>query len=1114
MKQNPTNANRIVTRKRQTTSKDIAIIGLSGKYPMAEDVEIYWNNLKSGKDSIREIPVERWSIDAYEGQSYCKWGGFVDDVDKFDPLFFNISPKEAEVIDPQERLFLETAYLTLEDAGYTGFYPRTKKKKVKPNRVGVFVGVTTAGYSLLGSAYSLPWSIPNRVSYTFNFQGPSMPVDTACSSSLTAIHLACESIIRNECELALAGGVNLYLHPQKYVSMCTIGMPSPDGVCRSFGEGANGLVPGEGVGAILLKPLDQALAENDKIYAVIKGSSINSGGKTSGYTVPNPNAQSALILDSLQKAQIDPRTISYLEAHGTGTSLGDPVEIRGLNMAFRQHTRDRQFCALGSVKSNIGHAESAAGIAGITKILLQLKHKWLVPTLHAEKPNPAIDFESSPFYLQIKGGEWNPLTLEIDGNTKQVPRRAAISSFGAGGANAHLIIEEFDQMDSQARKDDSQAHIIVLSARNKEQLQIYTQKMEAFLERSSPENPARFIEEIAFTLQVGREAMEERLAAIVSDLSELKETLSNYRMKQFDSTNLFHGSLQNTNENPLNLIDGEAGEAYFYSIIEKRDLAKLAKFWVSGAEIDWRLMYGQRFPRMIFIPGYPFKKKRYWISELSLFDSVLKHEFPAPDFHSQTEGYAELERLCSLMLLQQFQNLGVFRKASESYKKGDLKKKLKLIPAFDRLLDALLLILRNNGWIDLQDQNLTSSKALEENGLKKELLQIHKKKQDLMARFSELKPAMKLLDTCFERYQEILQGRVAVTDVLFPNSSMELVEDVYRGSNFTRYFNKMVAQSVEMYCKAVSRKQEKISILEIGAGTGGTSKSVCPAIVPFAENLRYVYSDISSAFLLHGEKTLAGKYRFLEFSILDIEKAPNLDTMPVQGFDLIIAANVLHATKRIQNTIRNVRSLLKPGGWLVLSEVTAVQNWATLTFGLLDGWWLFDDDQARIQGSPLLTTKMWQHALKTAGFSKAAGLYHPGSEEKIFQNVIIAENSYATGMACQKPKKKAIKSKSVPEIKSFDGIRNNREIRSKIGEILSETLALDENELNEEKSFSEYGIDSIIGGELIKKINDYFDISLKSTILYDYSSLSTLSAFISDQFGSEIVINKQKTETP
>ncbi|WP_315823391.1 type I polyketide synthase [Paraflavitalea speifideaquila] len=456
--QPPVKTNKPITKSAVLSSSDsIAIIGISGRYPQASNLDEYWDNLRAGKDCITEIPADRWAVDGFFhadseqaaslGKSYGKWGGFINDFAGFDARFFNISPKEARGTDPQARLFLETCWQVLEDAGYT----RATLKKLYQGNVGVYAGVTRTGFSCYGDelmkhgqyVINATSAIANRVSYFFNLKGPSVPVDTMCSSSLTSIHYAVESLLKGECAMALAGGVNLLLHPSDYVLLSANNFLSADGRCRSFGVGGTGYVPGEGVGAVLLKPLSRAISDKDHIYAVIKGSSINHGGKTNGYTVPNPVAQGDLIRQALDKAQVNARMISYVEAHGTGTMLGDPIEIAGLTQAFSTDTSDTQYCAIGSAKSNIGHLEAAAGIAGITKIILQMKHGQLAPSLHAASLNPNIQFDRSPFVVQQSLSAWQRPVTTINGTRKEWPRMAGISSFGAGGSNAHMILEEF-----------------------------------------------------------------------------------------------------------------------------------------------------------------------------------------------------------------------------------------------------------------------------------------------------------------------------------------------------------------------------------------------------------------------------------------------------------------------------------------------------------------------------------------------------------------------------------------------------------------------------------------------------------------------------------------------
>ncbi|MDM5187014.1 SDR family NAD(P)-dependent oxidoreductase [Bacillus sp. DX4.1] len=723
----------------KNNDNDIAIIGISGQYPGADNIAEYWDNLASGKDCITEIPGNRWNYHDYynpnpergnEGKIYCKWGGFITDADKFDPLFFNLSPREAEIMDPQERLFLQAVWSTLEDAGYAPSQIHKYIENKEKADIGVFVGTTTNSYQSLGIEawskghalipHSLPWSIANRISYILNFHGPSMPVDTACSSSLSAIHLACESLKNGESKMAIAGGVNLLLHPAEYVFRCQKRMLSQIGRCHSFGDEADGYVPGEGIGAVLLKPISAAKADGDHIYAVIKGTSINHGGRTNGYTVPNPKAQASVIKQALQKAKIDPRTITYIEAHGTGTSLGDPIEINGLTQAFGEYTQDKQYCSIGSVKSNIGHLESAAGISGLTKIILQMKNKQLVPSLHSKQINKNIDINKTPFYIQQDLEYWKQPIIEKEGKVKTYPRRAGISSFGAGGTNVHVILEEYEtSLLSKVNSNEQSPQIIVLSAKDENRLKVYANALYDFLDQEmmtvsneqtdekdiimklqqslltiiadiiqikeiecestelseyfiDPVDVKQFAERInekfnlaitpsvfseynelpdlakylykeykreissyyeiipmnmkqgeridclnladlAYTLQIGREAMEQRLAIVVSSIYELKEKLLSFFKGGNSIQNLYTSYLTRDPAKFELFTKGRAGKNFIQILINERDFNKLAQLWVIGVDIDWQGLYFKNLPKRISLPTYPFEKETYWL---------------------------------------------------------------------------------------------------------------------------------------------------------------------------------------------------------------------------------------------------------------------------------------------------------------------------------------------------------------------------------------------------------------------------------------------------------------------------------------------------------------------
>ncbi|WGF87498.1 SDR family NAD(P)-dependent oxidoreductase [Marinivivus vitaminiproducens] len=578
-------------RDESNGAEPIAIVGMAGRYPGAGDVQAFWWNLRAGQDAITEVPADRWAWRTHvdpdrKDRSYTRWGGFIADADRFDPLFFGITPREAKLLDPQQRVFLETAWHAIEDAGYTRAGLKAAAAR-SGGDVGVFAAAMHSAYRLLGMdaaaagqlVQSNHWSIANRVSYAFDFAGPSLTVDTACSASLAAVHLAVESLRRRECGAAIVGGVNLILHPQQPLELCRAGMLSKGPRCSAFGEDGDGFVQGEGVGVIVLKPLAAAIADGDRVLAVIRGSAMNAGGKTSGFTVPNPNAQADVVASAIRRAGVRSDTIGYVECHGTGTSLGDPIEIAGLDQAFQASGHDGRPCAIGSVKSNIGHLEAAAGIAGLTKAVLQLQHAELIPSLHASPRNPRIDFASGPFRVQERTEPWQA--------SPDAPRRAGISSFGAGGANVHVVLEEAPVPAPCARSEGP--WLLPLSARDDERLAVLARRLRDAVLAQPDLDPA----DIAYTLGVGREAMEVRAALIVADRSEMLAALADIL--------------------PRRPVRG-AGPKAVKQALAARDLPALAEAWLAGADIDWaRLFTGGG--RRLSLPGYPFLRERHWLPE-------------------------------------------------------------------------------------------------------------------------------------------------------------------------------------------------------------------------------------------------------------------------------------------------------------------------------------------------------------------------------------------------------------------------------------------------------------------------------------------------------------------
>ncbi|UAW63413.1 SDR family NAD(P)-dependent oxidoreductase [Mycoavidus sp. HKI] len=598
-----------VSRHNTVKGEPIAVIGMSGCFPQAEDIDALWANLLAERDSIGALPASRWERGLAPA---IRHAGVIENIDEFDPLFFGISPREAQGMDPQQRLLMLYVYRVIEDAGYSvqslsGSATALLVGTSAGNGYGQLLtqaGEKVAGYSAAGLAGSMG---PNRMSYWLNWHGPSEPIDTACSSSLVAVHRALELLRSGQCAQAVVGGVNTLLSMEMHESFIQAGMLSADGRCKTFSARADGYVRGEGVGMVFLKPLSAAERDGDHIYGLIKGSATNHGGRAHSLTAPNPRAQADLIKAALQQAGVEPGTVSYIEAHGTGTELGDPIEVQGLKSAFAELASElpAQSCGLGTVKSNIGHLELAAGVVGLIKVLLQLQHQTLVKSLHCEELNPLLALSGSPFYVVQKTGAWEALR---DQQGQVLPRRAGVSSFGFGGVNAHVIVEEYIGP-QRAPTVSNGPVVVVLSARSEAQLRDQVQQLLAYLERPAEVN----LTDLAYTLQVGREALGVRLALVTRSISALKEQLLRYVRGEAAGEYLYQGEPKRSREALALFRDDEGMQKAIEIWVAKGQVGKLAQLWVQGLEVAWRQLYGAARPKRISLPTYPFAKERYWV---------------------------------------------------------------------------------------------------------------------------------------------------------------------------------------------------------------------------------------------------------------------------------------------------------------------------------------------------------------------------------------------------------------------------------------------------------------------------------------------------------------------
>ena len=1619
---------------------EVAVIGLAGRYPQAGNLDELWDLLKAGRDAVSEIPADRWDWRAYYhadpeqagplGKSYCKWGGFLAGYDEFDPFFFHLSPREAGYMDLQERLFLEVAWETLEDAGYTRDYFAKKRIDGLNPRVGVFVGATWQEGQLFSDAHQQQtgpifsthaYHIANRVSYLCGFEGPSLSIDTACSSSLTALHLAWESIVRGTADLALAGGVSLSIHPNKFLVLSGAGFASKTGRCQSFGNGADGYVPGEGVGALLLKPKAKAIADGDHIYGIIKASAINHGGKTNGYTVPSPSAQSAVVSEALRRAQVAPRTVSYIEAHGTGTALGDPIEIAGLEKAFGGGA-DRQFCAIGSIKSNLGHCEAAAGIAGVTKVLLQMAHRQLAPSLHTEVLNPRIDFAHSPFRVQRQLGEWKRPLIAVNGEPREHARIAGVSSFGAGGANAHVVIEEAPAAAPRELSfEPGSPFAVVLSARNKERLAAMTERLLAYVTKTT-DRSLTHMADIAYTLQVGRDAMEERLAFVATSMDEAQDKLRRALSAADGGEGLFRGRIQREGGAP-----GELGSTTSPDMAPgTQGLEALLGRWVQGGRVNWETLHENESLRRIRLPTYPFARERYplslvvgekagptaaassaapntavdpawdglsylpvwvekpnapatarpapiprkvlivhahavaaladgleryyrvrhpstqltrheigrdlrlddpegaqrhlgdprqiegvfflaatglqtagrkddkadpscedellllrlaracgqessvdlyvvtadtfrtddphpprggglsglayaiaqshhhfrvrnlhlaagdpdgpgwsdalaaqvvaeppsdracpvrlsggiryeqafakwhwgdvkaetglrqggvyviiggsgavggvvtrhllrhyqakvvWIGRrdgasaeiqarlaaqetcgdrpgyiqadatdpaaikralatikqqanavhgvifagveafggddsaagvqepdfqrrvevktigawhvleafrdepldfFCLFSSIQAFSFlssrgsasyaaaitagdavaeaasgrvpfpvgrihwsywkvsvagtpleqsirdhfgalddqeacqflerytallrkgavrpmiclrasasvhrlmagvedrsvtvmaeasrpvipalamnrqaaavPAAALSSQNE-WAAIEEWLAKLLLVQIRRMGAFLQPGEARTAEASRTEARIVEKYRRWWETCAIpALESRNWLIRTGDTLALSSAAVLDA--DEVWTSWDQRMVAWELHADLKGGVMLVDNCLRQLPAILRGETPATGILFPESSMASVGEVYQGNSIADLCNATLAQSLADYVHARigADAQTKLRLIEIGAGTGATTAVVLPRLEPYRAHIeRYDYTDLSKAFLLHAEDHFRPRFGFVRTARCNIERPPGGQDFASGSYDVVIASNVLHATANIGRTLRHAKSLLKRHGLLVLNEATQKTLLGCLTFGLLDGWWLFEDEAWRIPGAPLLDLPRWRRALAREGFQNVFAPLEANAS--IGQHVLLAASDGVVECGVRQPPVEEDPKATVPvprDPASRQRVRDDGDLSRRVAAVIlshmTETLRTTADKIDPAVPFSDYGLDSILGVGFVASLNQELGLSLNAAVIFDHSSVDRLTRHLLKACAKELAI--------
>lgn len=602
----------ITETETEVSNKDIAIIGMSGTIGPCKDLESFWNCILQGADLIHKYPESRVfdslkMLRAEERQEEVSFydAAFLDEVDKFDYEFYGISPKEASLINPHQRLFLENVWATIEDAGYGG-------GQLEGSNTGVFLGLMSnagdeyrdyalrqnpamAGITSVGNMNSIT---AGRVSYLYDLKGPCMTIDTACSSGLTAIHQACQAIRTGSCDQAIAGSCKLDLAPVDRDSQdIDIDIVSHDGKTRTFDDSADGTGSGEGVCSVLLKSYEEAMKDGDQIYAVIKGMALNQDGSSIGLTAPSKASQEEVLASAWKDADIEPETITYIEAHGTGTKLGDPVEISAISRAFARFTKKSQICAIGSVKTNIGHLNQASGVVGLIKVVLAMKHGMIPPSNHFQRPNRKIHFVDSPVYVNDHLVEWKP-DLGL--------RRAGVSSFGLSGTNVHIVLEEVLTSEHSCIKEKEASYVLLFSAKYEKGIVTLAHDYINLL----IQKPEMDLWNLCATAAIGRKHYDHRLAVVFRNQTELRwklhKILAKRNLKELEEEGVFYGTPGKTKANGLTGLERKV-----YQLAEQ-----VAQAYILEETQDWMSFFQKKQYRKISLPTYPFQKKRCWVEAI------------------------------------------------------------------------------------------------------------------------------------------------------------------------------------------------------------------------------------------------------------------------------------------------------------------------------------------------------------------------------------------------------------------------------------------------------------------------------------------------------------------
>jgi acyl transferase domain-containing protein/acyl carrier protein/SAM-dependent methyltransferase/dTDP-4-dehydrorhamnose reductase len=942
----------------------VAVVGVAARWPGAESLDEFWRMLMQGREAVGPIPPARLRLAQSIRRppaSMDERGGFLEDVDAFDPLFFQISGREAREMDPRQRLFLQTAYHALEDAGYAG-------DRLAGSRTGVYVAAGPSEYRRPGAerpdefwaTACSPATLASRIAYFLNLRGPCLPVDTACSSGLVAVHLAMQAIRAGEIDAALIGGVHLNLGLTNFEAFRQMGALAGDGRCRPFGDAASGFVPGEGVAALLLKPLRRAIADGDAIRAVLLGGAMNNDGRSNGLTAPNLLAQRDVLLAAWKDAGIAPSDVDFIECHGTGTPLGDPVELQAVDRAVRGRRTRRLL--VGSVKCNIGHAEAAAGLAGLIKAILALQHQRIPPSLHAVPRNRHFDWERSVIDIPDQAEDWPG---------REGGRIAGVSAFGFSGTNVHVVVAEAPEAPQRSSRGVDAPLVLVISARTPEALNELRKSWAQWLLDAGRKES---LSDIAATAALGRLHLRCRAAVWGASHEEWARGLT----------------APGAENRVVGVASGNPPPAE-----ADRTPEALARSYVAGAAVDWRAVWPKGTTRQVSAPVYPFARERYWFPA-----SAHEPESPKKDrAHARIEPAARDGRIAAALIAaesivaqsqaSQWEEFQRYLQAADAFALRAFARLVAAPPAFkqpgdhanfDQIAHRLRIAPFYLPWLRNCLDRLVAAGYLTQAGEEFSLVRSVEPRggpTGLDAGSPGAPGLSELLQGFGSHLGEVLRGECDPLALLFPDGRMDLAHAAHAENIVVLSFARLAAAVIQAHLEGTPAGR-LLRVLEVGGGAGGLTRRMLEGLPH--DRIEYVLTDVSPELCRRAEASLADWPGLLECRPLDLERPAAEQGFAADRFDVIVATNVVHATRDVEGSLGRLAGLLAPGGALALTELVESRPWLELTFGLTKGWWAFEDRPLRSRG-PLLPESAWRSALSRSGLTFAASA--PSVSEKL-----------------------------------------------------------------------------------------------------------------------------------